>query len=85
MQKDIMTIKNVQSQIERHNGTLEMQGKLRQAIFDSITEQDVAEIVRKQVLKAKNGDEQSLQFVMRYVLGFGQPPAIQQINVGRGS
>lgn len=81
MPKDIMTIKNVENQIAQHQGTLAMQGQLRQAIFDAITEQDVAEIVKKQVEKAKQGDDNSLQFVMKYVLGFGQPHTVQQINV----
>lgn len=76
-----MTIQNVQNQIDQHNGTLAMQGQLRQAIFDSITEQDVADIVKKQVEKAKQGDANSLQFVMKYVLGFGQPITLQQINI----
>lgn len=81
MQKSTMTIQKVENQIDQHNGTLAMQGQLRQAIFDAITEQDVAEIVKKQVEKAKQGDDKSLQFVMRYVLGFGQPITLQQINV----
>ena len=81
MQKGAMTIQNVESQIDEQNGTLSMQGTLRQAIFDAISVQDVTEIVRKQVEKAKAGDEKSLQFVMKYVLGFGQPISVQQINV----
>lgn len=76
-----MTIQNVESQIDEQNGTLSMQGQLRQAIFDAISVQDVTEIVKKQVEKAKAGDEKSLQFVMKYVLGFGQPISVQQINV----
>jgi len=76
-----MTIQNVESQIDEQNGTLSMQGTLRQAIFDAISVQDVTEIVKKQVEKAKAGDEKSLQFVMKYVLGFGQPISVQQINV----
>jgi hypothetical protein len=81
MQKGAMTIQNVESQIDEQNGTLSMQGTLRQAIFDAISVQDVTEIVKKQVEKAKAGDEKSLQFVMKYVLGFGQPISVQQINV----
>jgi hypothetical protein len=81
MQKDTMTLGKVESQIEQQNSTLAMQGRLRQAIFDAITEQDVSSIVKKQVEKAKEGDEKSLQFVMKYVLGFGQPITLQQINV----
>lgn len=76
-----MTIQNVESQIDEQNGTLSMQGQLRQAIFNAISMQDVTEIVKKQVEKAKAGDEKSLQFVMKYVLGFGQPISVQQINV----
>ncbi len=76
-----MTLGKVESQIEQQNNTLTMQGRLRQAIFDAITEQDVSAIVKKQVEKAKAGDEKSLQFVMKYVLGFGQPITLQQINV----
>jgi ribosomal protein L9 len=75
MQKSTMTIQKVESQIDQHSVTLAMQGQLRQAIFDAITEQDVADIVKKQV------DYKSLQFVMKYVLGFGQPVTLQQINV----
>jgi hypothetical protein len=81
MQKGAMTIQNVESQIDEQNGTLAMQGQLRQAIFDAISVQDVTEIVKKQVEKAKSGDEKSLQFVMKYVLGYGQPISVQQINV----
>lgn len=81
MQKGAMTIQNVESQIDEQNGTLSMQGTLRQAIFDAISVQDVTEIVKRQVEKAKAGDEKSLQFVMKYVLGFGQPISVQQINV----
>lgn len=58
-----------------------MQAQLRQAMFNSISEEDVAEIVKRQVEKAKSGDEKSLQFVMKYVLGYGQPTTLQQVNV----
>lgn len=58
-----------------------MQGKLRQAIFNSINEDDVSAIIKKQVEKAKAGDQASLQFVMKYVLGFGQPTTLQQLNI----
>lgn len=81
MPKNVVTISQVENQIDQHTGTLAMQGKLRQAIFDAISEQDVADIVKKQVEKAKAGDDKSLQFVMKYVLGFGQPMTLQQINV----
>ena len=79
--KSTMTLAKVEDQIGQHNTVLSMQGKLRQAIFDSINEQDVADIVKKQVEKAKHGDAKSLEFVMKYVLGFGQPLTLQQVNI----
>ena len=81
MSKGAVVLSDVKENIERNTATLGMQAKLRQAIFDSISEKDVSSIVRKQVEKAKSGDERSLQFVMKYVLGFGQPITLQQINV----
>lgn len=79
--RDVIKLSQVEEQVNKHKATMAMQGQLRQAIFDAISEQDVTEIVRKQVEKAKAGDEKSLQFVMKYVLGFGQPVTLQQINV----
>lgn len=58
-----------------------MQGRLRQAVFDQISESDVSEIVAKQVTKAKEGDEKAIQFVMKYALGFGQPTTLRQTNI----
>lgn len=58
-----------------------MQSVLRQAIFDAISEQDVKAIITRQVELAKKGDQASLQFVMRYVLGFGSQPVVNQMNV----
>jgi hypothetical protein len=81
VQKNVMAIGNVESQIEQQRSELAMQGRLRQAIFDAVTEQDVTAIIKKQIEKAKQGDDKSLQFVMKYVLGFGQPITLQQINV----
>ena len=76
-----ISISEVEDSIARESSTVSMQGKLRQAIFDSINESDVAQIVAKQVEKAKQGDDAALQFVMKYVLGFGKPTTLQQINV----
>lgn len=56
-------------------------GKDTAQVLASISEADVSKIVAKQVEKAKAGDEASLQFVMKYVLGFGAPTTLQQINV----
>ncbi len=76
-----MTLSQVEQNMQRTADTLAMQSTLRQAIFNSITEDDIAELVKRQVDKAKSGDEKSLQFVMKYVLGYGQPITLQQINV----
>jgi hypothetical protein len=76
-----VTIAEVDNSLSHQSSTLAMQGKLRQAIFDSISESDVTAMVKKQVDKAKAGDAKSLEFVMKYVLGFGQPVTLQQINV----
>lgn len=76
-----MTISSVEGQLEQQQTNLELQSKLRQAIFGAISEHDVEEIIKRQVEKAKQGDNASLQFVMKYVLGFGQPVTLNQINV----
>jgi hypothetical protein len=81
MQTKALKLSQIEESFDRHNGIMAMQGQLRQAIFDSINEKDVTEIVKRQVEKAKAGDEKSVQFVMKYVLGFGQPITLQQINV----
>jgi hypothetical protein len=58
-----------------------MQSQLRNAIFDAVSETDVAEIVKRQVEKAKQGDQKSIDFVMKYALGFGQAINVKQVNV----
>jgi hypothetical protein len=79
--KKLIKVSSMEEQVSEYRSTLGMQAQLRQAIFDGINEQDVTDIVKRQVAKAKAGDEKSLQFVMKYVLGFGQPITLQQINV----
>ena len=81
-QKQI-SIAEVEQSVAINQSIAEMQGRLRQAIFDSISEADVSAIVAKKVEKAKAGDNASLQFVMKYVLGLGISQSLQQINVMR--
>ena len=76
-----MKLNDVNEQMKSEANTLSMQQTLRQAIFDSISESDITAICKRQVEKAKDGDEASLQFVMKYMLGFGTPVKLQQINV----
>ena len=47
------------------------QTKMRQAVVNAITEDDVAAIVKNIVARAKNGDRQAIQLVLAYV----GPPA----------
>jgi hypothetical protein len=61
--------------------TLKMQSTLRNAIFGAISEEDVVDIVKRQVEKAKQGDPTALQFIMKYALGFGQPNVVKTVNV----
>lgn len=56
------------------------QAKLRQAIFNAVTENDVREIVQAQVAAAKKGDKQAIKFVMEYVLASKQPVTFVQQN-----
>jgi len=58
-----------------------MQSRLRDAVYGAISEADVAAIIKKQVDKAKEGDARSLEFVAKYVLGFGQPVNIKNTTV----
>lgn len=76
-----LILREVEESFADQSDALAMQGRLRQAIFSSISEQDVAEMIKKQVEKAKAGDEKSLQFIMKYALGYGQPVTLQQVNV----
>jgi len=48
------------------------QAKLRMAIFDGIKEDDVSEVVKQIVRRAKDGDPQALSLFFRYILGSGQ-------------
>lgn len=76
-----ISIAGIERTFDLNASAVAMQSQLRQAVFDAISEDDVAAIVKKQVEKAKKGDDKSLQFVMRYVLGVGQPVTLQQVNV----
>jgi hypothetical protein len=58
-----------------------MQSKLQQAVFDAVTEDDIQAIVAKQVEKAKEGDDKAMQYVMKYVVGFGSTTKLEQTNV----
>ena len=76
-----MTLARVKELLESNTEMISMQQTLRQAIFDAVSEADIKQIASKQIEKAKEGDPAALQFVMKYVLGFGQPITLNQINV----
>lgn len=79
--RELTTIKKVEGMLENEADSLKMQSTLRNAIFGAISEEDVVEIVKRQVEKAKQGDPTALQFVMKYALGFGQPSVVKTVNV----
>ena len=56
------------------------QSKLRQAVFDAVSESDVKDIVEGIVEKAKAGDEKATKMVFDYVLGSSQPVSLTQNN-----
>ena len=57
------------------------QTKLRQAVLDAVTENDVVEIVKNQVKLAKEGDKAAIRFVMDYVVGARQNVTLVQQNI----
>ena len=46
-----------------------MQARLRAAVFDGVSEGDVAEVVQGITKRAKDGDPQALKYFFEYVLG----------------
>lgn len=75
------TIASVRGTVEALATVGEMQASLRQAIFDAVSENDITEIVKKQVAKAKSGDERAANFVMKFAAGAGAPVTIKQTVV----
>ena len=59
---------------------LSWQTQLQAAMFSSITEKDIEEIVAKQLIKAKEGDASALKFVMS-MIGTNRPVSIKQTLV----
>lgn len=60
---------------------LNWQAKLRAAIFDAVSEEDVQAIVKNQVEQAKQGKESAVKFVMTHILGTQTPIQIKQTNI----
>jgi hypothetical protein len=51
------------------NDVRDWMATLRQALFDSVTEADVADIAKGLVDRAKNGDLQATRLLFSYVIG----------------
>ena len=50
------------------------QARIRQAVFDGVTEADAKAVVQKIVEKAKAGDEKAQRMFLDYLAGFGTAP-----------
>ena len=61
------------------------QSKLRSAVFDAVSESDVADIVKGIVTRAKDGDQRAVQQVFDYVIGKQQPARLTQNNYYQAS
>lgn len=57
------------------------QTSLRSVAVNSISEDDIKEIVASQLEKAKAGDQRAINFVFSTVLGGSAPVTIKQTNV----
>lgn len=58
------------------------QDQLRRAMFDSVKESDITEIVANMVKRAKDGDSQACRMVFEYVMGGNKAPqSVTQNNV----
>lgn len=56
------------------------QAKLRTAMFDGVTEQDVTDVVKSIVEKAKAGDAKSQQVFFDYIVGAKCKPTSVTVN-----
>ena len=56
------------------------QAKLRNAVFDAISESDVSDVVKQIVGKAKEGDTKAQKMFFDYLLGAKNRPAQVVVN-----
>lgn len=61
--------------------TINWQANMRAVVANSISEQDVKDIIAAQVKKAKEGSESAAKFVLTHVLGANTPVSIRQTNI----
>jgi hypothetical protein len=76
-----MKLADMSNQMRSQEAILDWQLSLQSACFDAVTAQDVQEIVRNQVAKAKDGDPNAIKFVMGHLLGSGRPVTIQNTQI----
>lgn len=56
------------------------QAKLRNAVFNAVTESDVQEVVKGIVKRAKDGDQHAVKNLFDYVMGAGKSIHLSQHN-----
>lgn len=61
------------------------QHQLRNAVFNAVNEQDVTDVVKGIVERAKEGDDKSVKHLFDYVLGAKTPVKLVQNNYYDGS
>lgn len=60
------------------------QESMRAALFNGVTEGDMAEIVRGLVASAKKGDMKATDMLFKWTMGQPAPPVVQQVVVMNG-
>jgi hypothetical protein len=81
MTKGALKLADVERTIEREADIASWQSDLRMAIYDAIDQEDVTEIVRNQVEKAKKGDPNAIKFVFGHVLGANRSLTVNNTQV----
>ena len=66
--------------IESQSDIANWQNSLRAACFNAISPDDMSDIIKKQIEKAKDGNVQSANFMMALV-GTNKPVQVKQTNV----
>lgn len=61
--------------------TIQWQAQMRATLINSISPDDIQQIVATQVKRAKDGDQAAIKFIMQQVLGTNTPVTIRQTNV----
>ena len=59
----------MQGEIKRSSEVTCWQAAMRTAMYDGVTEADIAEIVRSVVSRAKKGDLKACEFLFRWTMG----------------